>query len=86
MSGEFRMVRLPMDLADRIDEVRGGVPRERWVREALEHHLAHFFTLPGATESQGSEQAAGSGSSRRPPNGAASPPTEIPLPKIAKRR
>jgi hypothetical protein len=32
---EDTRIRLPKDLADRIDEVRGGVPRDRWVRDVL---------------------------------------------------
>jgi hypothetical protein len=28
-------VRLPPDLVEKIDKLRGGVPRERWVREQL---------------------------------------------------
>jgi hypothetical protein len=37
---EDTRIRLPKDLADRIDEVRGGVPRDRWVRDVLAGALA----------------------------------------------
>ncbi len=33
-------VRLPEDLVAEIDRLRGLIPRERWVRDALEKYLA----------------------------------------------
>lgn len=36
MQMETRMVRVPVELLERIDGVRGTVPRERWIRGALE--------------------------------------------------
>jgi predicted transcriptional regulator len=35
-------VRIPDDLRDKIDAVRGDVPRERWIRRALEQVLALY--------------------------------------------
>jgi predicted DNA-binding protein len=32
-------VRLPPELRERIDQARGDIPRERWVRRALENAL-----------------------------------------------
>lgn len=37
-------VRIPPDLRDRIDAVRGDVPRERWIRRALEQALSDSTT------------------------------------------
>jgi hypothetical protein len=34
------MVRLPRDLTDRIDAIRGGVPRDRWLRNLVSDALA----------------------------------------------
>lgn len=36
---ERRLIRIPRDLADRIDRVRGDVPRDRWIRRELERAL-----------------------------------------------
>jgi len=33
------MVRVPSDLAEKIDEVRGGIPRERFVRDVLTEYV-----------------------------------------------
>lgn len=41
-------VRLPDDLHERIDAVRGDVPRERWVRRTLEAALSEAQgSIPG---------------------------------------
>jgi hypothetical protein len=34
-----KSIRLPDDLAERIDSVRGDVPRERWIKRLLEREL-----------------------------------------------
>jgi hypothetical protein len=36
MEYDRRRPRVPVELAERIDMLRGGVPYERWVRDALE--------------------------------------------------
>lgn len=36
---DFKMVRLPNELVARVDAARGLVPREAWVRQALEREL-----------------------------------------------
>lgn len=38
------MVRIPDDLRDLIDAVRGDVPRERWIRRTLEAALSSSET------------------------------------------
>jgi hypothetical protein len=63
-------IRIPWPLAKRLDEVRGGVPRERYVRDVLEAHVENATAEPGG-------QAASSGegrSSRSKPVGAGSTP------------
>ena len=41
MSSDIKAVllRLPVDIAAAVDRARGGVPRERWIRETLEAAL-----------------------------------------------
>lgn len=39
MTRSFKTVRLPAELCGRIDAVRGDVPRDRWVRRALDAAL-----------------------------------------------
>lgn len=36
-------IRLPEELVAEIDKLRGLVPRERWVRDALEKHVAKLL-------------------------------------------
>lgn len=44
-------VRIPDDLRDDIDELRGDVPRERWIRRALERAVRDARTRDTDKES-----------------------------------
>ena len=71
---DFKMVRLPNELVARVDAARGLVPREAWVRRALERELkAPELMAARPVEAQRVEAEAEAVVPSRP------------LPKIAKR-
>jgi hypothetical protein len=89
MEYDGRRPRLSVELAARVDAVRGQVPFERWVRGALEQALDGQG--PGDTSSVASPRRSGSAKEAaptEPPTPARAPEPEVPyeLPKIAKRK
>lgn len=59
------MVRLPDDLVERIDAERGGVPRERFVREVLGRALTEPGLVPALDRVRGSLGRLGSSAAKR---------------------
>jgi hypothetical protein len=79
-------VRLPDELRERIDAVRGDVPRERWVRRALEAALSEAKGPPlGKQAGPGPVGSSELVRPAAPPRAHESKP-EVVLPKIAKRK
>lgn len=90
-------IRLPDELKARIDVVRGDVPRERWVRRALEATLSDPPTGagPSGEKSPAGSRVVGSGDSPSPAAPPRAPEIQVeeledtrpvvPLPKIAPR-
>lgn len=77
-------LRLPENLLDGVERTRGGVPRERWIRDAVETRLALEGNVGGVEDMSVRNpitRPTPAPSSRSP-----KPPAEIPLPKIARRR
>jgi hypothetical protein len=87
MDYDGRRPRVPVELAKRIDGIRGQVPFERWVREALEAALSEAKGPP-----LGEQAGPGPVGSSEPVRPAAPPRAPEPeakpyeLPKIAKRK
>jgi hypothetical protein len=63
-------IRIPWSLAKKIDGLRGGVPRERYVRDVLEAHVEQAtsgpVTHPSERVSEGSTPSSPRSSSARP--------------------
>jgi hypothetical protein len=91
MEYDGRRPRVSKELAARIDGVRGQVPFERWVREALEAALAVKDPVVETSAGLRAQSSFKPGEvvevPEFPPREVKpDPPTGVPLPKIAKRK
>ncbi len=55
MAGNTKGValRLAVELFDRVEVARGEIPRERWIREAIEQRLDNRGPIPGVARQPG---------------------------------
>lgn len=75
-----KTIRIPDELADLIDQRRGDVPRERWVRRLIEKEIGLPHTGAPERPTTHPENMRTSRPDRKPL------PKETALPKIAPRR